>query len=183
MAKKRIGVVVGSLRKGSYNQKVADVLKGMLPADFAVEQLSIGDLALYNQDFDDEGNVPDAWRAFRETVGRMDAFLFVTPEYNRSVPPVLKNALDVASRPYGQNQWGGKPAAVVSVSTGGIGGFGANHHLRQSLTFLDVYAMQQPEAYIGNCAKLFDDAGQVSEGSKGFMQSAMDAFTAWVNRF
>jgi len=120
---------------------------------------------------------------FRQQVKSADAVLFVTPEYNRSVPGVLKNALDVGSRPYGSSVWSGKPGAVVSVSPGAIGGFGANHHLRQSLVFLDVPTLQQPEAYIGGAAKLFDDEGRlINEGTQGFITKFMQAYAAWVEK-
>jgi len=134
---------------------------------------------MYNPD--EEANPPAAWTSFRTRVKAADAVLFVTPEHNRSVPAALKNALDVASRPYGHNAWDGKPGAVVSVSPGAIGGFGANHHLRQSLVFLNVPAMQQPEAYISGAAALFDAGGTlVKPGTREFFQSFMQAFAAWV---
>lgn len=184
MKKYTIGVLIGSLRKGSFTRQIAQNLMDMMPDTFDMRLIDIGDLALYNQDFDDEGHVPAAWKTFRESVAAMDGYLFVTPEYNRSMPAVLKNALDIASRPYGQNAWGQKPGAVVSVSPGSMGGFGANHHLRQSLTFLDVYAMQQPEAYINNCTKMLDDNGKVTdERSRKFLQEIADAFAQWVARF
>lgn len=180
----KIGVLVGSLRRESYSRRVAQTVMGMMPEGFDVQLMDIGGLPIYNQDFDDDGQVPAAWQAFREAAKGLDGFLFVTPEYNRSVPPVLKNALDVGSRPYGSSVWDGKPGAVISVSTGKVGGFGANHHLRQSLTFLDVYAMQQPEAYINNCTKMLDDNGKVTdERSRKFLQEIADAFAQWVARF
>jgi chromate reductase len=169
MANKKVGVLVGSLRKESFNRKIAKELMAVAPADLALEEVAIGALPIFNQDFDDEGTTPAEWVTFRETLKRYDAFLFVTPEYNRSVPAVLKNALDVGSRPYGKNLWDGKPGAVVSVSIGGISGFGANHHLRQTLVFLNVPTMPQPEAYIGNAAALFDAHGAlVNEGPGSF---------------
>lgn len=181
MTTKRIGVLVGSLRKESFCRKVAKALQELTPAGFTLEEVEIGDLAIYNQDFDDEGNPPAAWIAFRERARNYDAFLFVTPEYNRSVPAVLKNALDVGSRPFGQNVLDGKPGAVMSVSPGGISGFGANHHLRQSLVCLNVPTMQQPEAYIGNAAMLFDTKGVlINENTREFFRRFMTAFTTWV---
>ena len=138
MTQKKIAVFVGSLRKESFNRKMAKALIGLAPESLQLEIVEIGGLPLYDQDLDDEGRPPSAWTAFREQVKSFDGFLFVTPEYNRSVPAVLKNALDVGSRPYGKSIWGGKPGAVMSVSPGAIGGFGANHHLRQSLVFLNV---------------------------------------------
>ena len=179
---KKIAVFVGSLRKESFNRKTAIALTKLAPVSLAPEIIEIGHLPLYNQDYDDEHNPPEAWTEFRKRVKPFDGFLFVTPEYNRSVPAVLKNALDVGSRPYGQSVWGGgKPGAVISVSPGVIGGFGANHHLRQSLVFLDVHPMQQPEAYIGDAAKLFDRDGNVTnETTLKFLQDFMAAFADWV---
>lgn len=182
MGNKKIAVFVGSLRKESYTRKVAKVLMSETPANFMTEEVAIGDLAIYNQDFDDEGNVPSSWNVFREKVKEFDAVLFVTPEYNRSVPGVLKNALDVGSRPYGKSVWDGKPGAVVSVSPGGLSAFGANHHLRQSLVFLNVPTMQQPEAYIGNAASLFDASGTlINEDTRKFLHKIMSSFAEWIN--
>src|SRR5271166_2420397 len=142
-----VAVIVGSLRKDSINRKVANALAEVAPAGLKLSIIEIGQLPIYNQDGDE--NPPAEWTAFRERIGAADAVLFVTPEHNRSVPAVLKNAIDIGSRPYGKSAWSGKPGAVVSASPDGIGGFGANHHLRQSLVFLNVPAMAQPEAYIG----------------------------------
>ncbi len=181
MAQKKIAVIVGSLRKGSYNRKMAKALIKLAPASLGLEMLEIGDLPLYDQDLDDDP--PAAWTGFRERLKKFDGVLFVTPEYNRSVPGVLKNAIDVGSRPYGQSVWGGKPGAVISVSPGAIGGFGANHHLRQSLVFLDVPAMQQPEAYIGGAAQLFDAGGNITnETTRGFLMKFLEALAAWVTK-
>lgn len=174
----KVAVVVGSLRKESINRKVAKALAELAPASLALNIVEIGDLALYNEDIDVEP--PAAYTAFREQVRQSDAVLFVTPEYNRSVPGALKNAIDVGSRPYGSSAWAGKPGAVISVSPGAVGGFGANHHLRQSLVFLDVPCMQQPEAYIGGAGGLFDEQGRLSEKSRPFLQSFIDAYAAWV---
>jgi chromate reductase, NAD(P)H dehydrogenase (quinone) len=180
---KKIAVFVGSLRKESYNRKMAKALTEFAPESLNFEIIEIGGLPLYNQDFDDEGRPPPEWTAFREQVKPFYGVLFVTPEYNRSVPGVLKNAIDVGSRPYGQSIWGGKPGAVMTVSPGAIGGFGANHHLRQSLVFLDVPAMQQPEAYIGGAAQLFDSNGRITnEATRGFLKNFMDTFAAWVEK-
>jgi chromate reductase len=176
-----VAVFVGSLRKGSYNRLVARALTGLAPATLALETVEIGGLPLYNQD--DEVNPPTAWTAFRQRVKRADAVLFVTPEYNRGMPGVLKNALDVASRPHGQNAWDGKPGGVISVSPGAIGGFGANHQVRQSLVFLNVPVMQQPEAYIGSAATLFDKEGAlVNDSTRAFLQKYLQAYAAWVER-
>jgi len=178
---RKIAVFVGSLRKESFNRKMARALIALVPESLKLEIIEIGGLPLYDQDLDDEGRPPSAWIEFREHVKSFDGVLFVTPEYNRSVPGVLKNALDVGSRPYGQSVWGGKPGAVISVSPGAIGGFGANHHLRQSLVFLDVPTMQQPEAYIGGAAQLFDaNGGIANETTREFLIKFMNAFAAWV---
>jgi chromate reductase, NAD(P)H dehydrogenase (quinone) len=178
---KKIAVFVGSLRKESFNRKMAKLLIALAPDSLTLEIIEIGGLPLYNQDFDDEGKPLAEWSEFRKRVKSFDGVLFVTPEYNRSVPGVLKNALDVGSRPYGQSVWEGKPGAVMSVSPGAIGGVGANHHLRQSLVFLNVPAMQQPEAYIGGAAKLFDANGNITnETTRALLIKFMDAFAAWV---
>ncbi|MGV8863544.1 MAG: NADPH-dependent FMN reductase [Pseudomonas sp.] len=174
-----IAVVVGSLRKDSINRKVARALVALAPSSLKLNIVEIGDLPLYNEDIDID-SPPAAYTAFRQQISAADGVLFVTPEYNRSVPGVLKNAIDVGSRPYGKSAWGGKPGAVVSASPGAIGGFGANHHLRQSLVFLNVPCMQQPEAYLGNAGTFFDAAGTVSEQTKPFLQTFINAFAAWV---
>ena len=174
-----VAVFVGSLRRDSINRKLANGLVELAPSSLSLNIVEIGQLSLYNQDEDAEP--PAAWTAFRQRVKAANAVLFVTPEYNRSVPAALKNALDVASRPYGQSAWDGKPGAVISASPGAIGGFGANHHLRQSLVFLNVPAMQQPEAYIGGADKLFDPNGKLAnDGTRKFLQSFMQAFAAWI---
>ncbi|MGP0058811.1 MAG: NADPH-dependent FMN reductase [Beijerinckiaceae bacterium] len=174
-----VAVFVGSLRKDSINRKLANALADLAPVSLKLTIIEIGQLPLYNQD--EDSNPPAAWTAFRERLKAADAVLFVTPEYNRSVPAALKNALDVGSRPAGQSVWNGKPGAVVSASPGAIGGFGANHHLRQSLVFLNVPAMQQPEAYIGGADKLFDASGKlINDGTRKFLQGFMQAFAAWV---
>ena len=178
----KIGVYVGSLRKESFSRKTAKALMQLAPASLEMEIVEIGDLTLFNQDFEDEGNIPAAWTTFRDHTKKFDAFLFVTPEYNRSIPAVIKNAIDIGSRPYGHSVWNGKPAAIVSVSPGALGGFGANHHMRQTLVFLNVPTMPQPEAYIGNAAELFDDRGAlVSEKSRSFFEGFMKSFAVWVD--
>jgi len=183
MSARKVALIVGSLRKESFNRKAAHELIALAPSDLAAEIVEIGQLPLYNQDDDDNGKPPAAWTAFRQRMGAFDAVLFVTAEYNRSVPGVLKNAIDVGSRPYGKSIWSGKPGAVVSVSPGAIGGFGANHHLRQSLVFLDVPCMQQPEAYIGGAAPLFNDQGKlVNDTTRDLMRKFMHSFNEWVGR-
>ncbi len=179
MAQFKIAVIVGSLRKESYNRKMAKALMKLSPDSLKLEIVEIGELPLYNQDLDD--NPPAAWTGFRERIKTFDGVLFVTPEYNRSVPGVPKNAIDVGSRPYGKSVWARKPGAVISVSPGAIGGFGANHHLRQSTVFLDMPVMQQPEAYIGHAAELFDDSGNLTNDSiREFAANFIRSFAAWV---
>ncbi|MGB8657113.1 MAG: NAD(P)H-dependent oxidoreductase [Candidatus Zixiibacteriota bacterium] len=177
-----VAVFVGSLRKDSLNRKMAKALIALAPKSLELQIVEIGHLPFYNQDF--EENPPKEVREFRQRVKSADAVLFVTPEYNRSVPAVLKNAIDVGSRPYGQNSWSGKPGAVISVSPGAMGAFGANHHLRQSLVFVNVPTMGQPEAYVGNAATLFDDKGNLTNDStKEFLQKFLQAFEQWIERF
>jgi len=179
---KKIAVIVGSLRKESFNRKMANTLISLAPASINPEIIEIGDLPLYNQDFDDEGRIPAAWAHFRLQMKTCEGVLFVTPEYNRSVPGVLKNAIDVGSRPYGQSIWSKKPGAVISVSIGAIGGFGANHHLRQSLVFLDVPALQQPEAYIAQAGNIFNDEGKITnEDTLKFLKQFMTTYAKWVD--
>lgn len=180
---KQIGIIVGSLRKESYSKKVAKEISKMLPDGFEPHFIEIGDLPLYNEDLDADSLVPRTWQSFRDEVKNMDGFIFVTPEYNRSYPAVIKNALDVGSRPYGQNMWDGKPAAIVSVSPGAIGAFGANHHLRQVLVFLNMPTLQQPEAYIGNIVNLLNEDGTFkSNDTKQFVQQIIDAYVSFVNQ-
>src|SRR3954453_12634614 len=177
---RRVAVVVGSLRKDSLNRKFAKALVA-LTSELSLDIVEIGQLPLYNQDDDAQPPAPSV--AFKKQIAEADAVLFVTPEYNRSVPGVLKNAIDVASRPYGQSAWSGKPAGVISVSPGAIGGFGANHHLRQSLVFLDMPALQQPEAYIGGAGDLFDESGAVKKpDTQKFLATYLAAFAAWIER-
>lgn len=179
MAAKKIAVIVGSLRKGSFNRTIAEALMGYAPASLELEMVEIADLPLYNQDFDDDS--PAAYTRFRELIRGYDGFLFVTPEHNRSMPAALKNALDIGSRPYGKNVWGSKPGAVVSVSVGPIAGFGANHHLRQSLVCLNVAVMPR-EAYIGNVESLLGQDGKlVNETTKKSLSRFMQAFAQWVD--
>jgi chromate reductase len=172
-------VVVGSLRKESINLKLAHALVALAPPALKLEIVPIGGLPLYNPDLD--GDPKPEWVAFKARVKQAAAVLFVTPEHNRSVPAALKNALDLASRPYGQNAWEKKPTAIVTASPGAVGGFGSNHHLRQMLVFLDMPAMPQPEAYIGHADKLFDAAGKITnEGTQKFLQSFLGAFEKWI---
>jgi chromate reductase len=181
MPTRNVAVLVGSLRQESFNRKVANALCKMAPPSLKLEIVEIGQLPLYNQDLD--SNPPQPWRDFKQRIQSADAVLFVTPEYNRSVPGALKNAIDIASRPYGQSAWNGKPGAVVSASPGSIGGFGANHHLRQMLVFLNVPVLQQPEAYLGGVDKLMDAQGNITNDStRHFLQTFLQAFEQWVER-
>ena len=176
-----VAVLVGSLRKGSYSRMIAHALIELAPPELQLEIVEIGQLPLYNQDFDDAKTPLPEWVAFRERIRAKDAVLFVTPEYNRSVPGVLKNAIDVGSRPPGQSAWLGKPGAVVSSSTGAYGGFGANHALRQSMVFLNVPMMQMPEAYLGRIAESFDADGKlINDKTCALLQKFIDAYAAWV---
>lgn len=176
-----IAVVVGSLRRDSFNRRIALELAELAPDTLALEIVPIGQLALYNQESDE--HPPTAYSEFRERIRRADGVLFVTPEYNRSVPGVLKNAIDVGSRPYGRSVWNGKPGGVVSVSIGGAGGFGANHHLRQSLAYLNVPTLAAPEVYIGHADKLFGDDGRLSaESTRDFLRKYVAAYAGWVEK-
>lgn len=175
----RIGVLVGSLQAKGLTHKVAKGLRNLLGDKLVLEILSIGDLPLYNPELEEIG-VP-AWNAFRASTAPLAGILFVTPEYNRSVPAALKNAIDVGSRPYGASVWSKKPAGIISQSPGALGGFGATHHLRQSLVFLDMPTMQQPEAYLGHSAALFAEDDTLLDGSaKTFLETFAAAFVAWV---
>lgn len=174
-----IGVLIGSLRKESFNRKLALTLMHLAPKSLNMNIIDIGNLPFFNQD--EEAKPPHAWVEFRQKIKPLDGFLLVTPEYNRAPPAVLKNALDVGSRPYGQNLWNNKPCAVVSSSVGAMGGFGANHHLRQSLVFLNAPCLQQPEVYLSFVDKLFDDKGHLNnEGTKAFLTQFMQTFAIWV---
>jgi chromate reductase len=181
---KKIGLIIGSLRKESWSRKLALALIKLTPSAFDTEIIEIGRLPLYNQDPDDEGKPWSEWTSFREKIKTVDALLFVTPEYNRSIPAPLKNAIDVGSRPYGKSIWEKKPAAVVSCSPGAIGGFGANQHLRQTFVFLDIFCMQQPEMYISGVDKLFDEKGNVAnEKTTEFLSQFMTKFGHWIDQF
>ncbi|GGP10878.1 NADPH-dependent FMN reductase [Oceanobacillus neutriphilus] len=177
----KIAVLVGSLRKESFSKKIAKNVMSLFPNEFETEIIPIGDLPLYNQDFDDEGNPPQQWKVFREKMKEFDAVLFVTPEYNRSIPGVLKNAIDIGSRPKPDSVWNNKPAAIISNSPGNLSGFGANHHLRQSIMCLNMPVVQQPEAYLANVAALFDDDGKINnDGTVQFLQLLVDTFVKLI---
>lgn len=178
-SQRTVAVLVGSLRKESFTRKIAKALFTLAPTWLSFEIVDIGSVSHYNQDL--EQNPPTDWVALRDKIRAADAVLFATPEYNRSVPGVLKNAIDVASRPKENNAFNGKPGAVISVSPGNISAFGANHHLRQMLVFLNVPTMQQPEAYIGGVGKLVDESGNLTNDStRQFLKSFIDAYAAWV---
>lgn len=178
----KYGVIVGSIRKNSYSKGVADAIVAGLPEDAEVTYLNIAKLPLYNQDYDEDS--PVEYTEFRNAVAAQDAIIFVTPEHNRSIPAALKNALDVASRPWGQSVWGGKPALVASQSISGISGVLAHHVLRQSLVFLDMPTMQQPELYIGNTDKLSDENGHITnEGTQSFLAGAGKQFSEFAAKF
>ena len=179
MPTRHVAVVIGSLRKESLTRKLAVALQGIAPASLVLEIAEIGQLPLYNQD--DDASPTPASATFKQQIAAADAVLFVTPEYNRSVPGVLKNAIDIASRPSGKSAWDGKPGAVLSQSPGALGGFGANHHLRQSLVFLNVPVLQQPEAYVGGSGDMFDDAGGFRKPeTKAFLEKFLVAFAHWI---
>ena len=178
----KVAILIGSLRKESLNRKVAKAVEALKPAELEFVEVPIGDLPFYNEDLE-TASPPPQWTEFRNRIKTVDAVLFFTPEYNRSVSAVLKNAIDVGSRPYGQSVFAGKPAGVISVSMGAISGFGANHHLRQSLVFLDMPPLQQPEVYIGNAAGLFDDSGKLTnESTQQLLKTYIEAFARWVDK-
>ena len=178
----KIAIIVGSLREGSINRKVARSICALRGDNLDCSMVEIGDLPLYNQDFDSLPQQPEQYLRFREQVRSADGILFVSPEYNRGIPGVLKNAIDVGSRPYGQSVWDKKPAAVVTASPGSIGGFGSNHQIRQSCVFLNMPVMQQPEAYLGHVSDdSFDQAGCLKDGPfKDLVTGLAHAFADWV---
>jgi chromate reductase len=179
----RVGVIVGSLRKGAYTRMLARALPELTPQSLQLVEIGIGDLPLYNYDLETD-SPPPAWTAFRTAVKSSDALLFVTPEFNRSMPGALKNAMDVGSRPWGDSAWAGKPGGVISLTPGALGAMAANHHLRQVLLAVNVAAMPYPEAYIPGAETLFDASGRLtSADTRQFLQVFMEAFAAWVGKF
>jgi chromate reductase len=179
----KVGVIVGSLRKGAFTRAMARALPELAPPSMQLFEIEIGDLPLYNEDLE-TADPPAPWTRFREQVRSADGILFVTPEYNRSIPGALKNALDVGSRPWGRSAWDGKPAAVVAQSPGALGGMAAAHHLRQVMLAVNLAAMPHPEAYIPAVATLFDDNGRLhSAETRDFMASFLRAFAAWLGKF
>lgn len=179
----KIGVLVGSLRKESITKKLAANVMDLFPNGYETEFIEIGNLPLYNQDYDDY-DLPVEYVTFRNKMKEIDAFLIVTPEYNRSIPAVLKNAIDIGSRPYSESVWNGKTAAIISQSPSRLSGFGANHHIRQPLVCLNVQVLQQPEAYIGNSLELFDENGKMNnEDIEKYLQPVVDAFVELIKKF
>lgn len=181
---KNIGFIVGSLRKNSYSKRWANNIEKMLPEAYKAKFLEIGNLPLYNEDIDKDDSVrPESYKSFRKEASELEAFIFVTPEYNRTIPAALKNALDVGSRPYGESIWNNKPAMVVSHSISGLSGFGANHSIRQNLVCLNMPVMQQPELYLGNSSSMLDDSGNItSEDTKEFLQDAVNSFITYCEK-
>lgn len=180
MSKYNIAVIVGSLRKDSFNRKLANAIVKLAPPDFTFKQVHIGDLPLYNQD--DDTNQAESVKRLKNEIKAAQGLLFVTPEYNRSMPGVLKNAIDHASRPYGQSVWTGKPAGVLGASVGVIGTALAQQHLRNVLAYLDVPTLGQPEVFIQVKDGLFDEAGNIGADSKQFLQNWVDRYVAWVKK-
>jgi len=180
MSNYQIAVIVGSLRKESFNRALANAITKLAPAEFTFKLLEIADLPLYNQD--DDGNPSESVKRLKSEINAAQGLLFVTPEYNRSIPGVLKNVLDQASRPYGQSAWAGKPAGVLGVSVGAIGTALAQQHLRNVLAYLDVPTLSQPEAFIQAKEGLLDESGAIGAGSRSFLQNWMDSYVAWVKR-
>ncbi|WCM91273.1 NAD(P)H-dependent oxidoreductase [Acidovorax sp. NCPPB 2350] len=180
MSQYTIAVLVGSLRKDSFNRRLADALAKLAPPDFTLAQVRIDDLPPYDQD--DDGHPHEAVRRLKSEIARAQGLLFVTPEYNRSIPGVLKNAIDHGSRPYGQSVWDGKPGGVIGVSVGAIGTALAQQHLRNVLAYLDVPTLGQPEAFIQAKDGLFNEDGSIGEGSRQFLQTWVDKYAAWVRR-
>ena len=180
-SKRKVGVLVGSLRKASISGGLARALQNISPPELEMEQIPIGDMPFYNQD--EEEKTPEPWRIFRERILACDAVLFISPEYNRSVPAVLKNAIDVGSRPKERNVWNGKPAAIVTFSPGNLGGFGANHHLRQSFVCLNMPTMPAPEVYLSGAARLLNESGTIANPeTETFLRLVLASFTDWIGR-
>ena len=182
MARHRVAVLVGSLRKEAFSRRLANALISMQPDSLDMQIVEIGGLPLYNQDLDTD-SPPPAWTQYRQQLAAADAVLFVTPEYNRGMPGALKNAIDVGSRPYGKGTINRKPCAVASNSPGAIGGFGANHQVRHAVVFLDMPMLQMPELYIGHVDKVVDASGKpTSDGTRDLFRNFLEAFAAWVAR-
>jgi chromate reductase len=179
----RVGVIVGSLRQAAFTRQLAHALPSLAPPSLTLVEIGIGDLPLYNEDLETVAP-PAAWTTFRNAVAVCDAILFVTPEYNRSIPGALKNALDVGSRPWGKSVWNDKPGAIISLTPGALGAMAANHHLRQVLVALNLAAMPHPEAYIPAAATLFDQEGDLKNAAtRQFLSDFMRSFGTWVGRW
>lgn len=181
MNRYQIAVVVGSLRRDSFNRKLANAIVKLAPPEFSFKQAQIGDLPLYNQD--DDANPADSVKRLKAEIAAAQGLLFVTAEYNRSIPGLLKNAIDHASRPYGQSAWAGKPAGVLGVSVGATGTSMAQQHLRNVLAYLDVPTLGQPEAFIQAKDGLFDAAGNIGADSKEFLKNWINRYVAWVKKY
>ena len=179
---KKVALIVGSLRKESFNRKVANEFIRLAPENLKLEIVEIKELSFFNEDI--ENNPPQEWTDYKKELENADAFIFVSPEYNRTIPGVLKNAMEIGARPPKENSWKGKPGAVVTVSPGLIGGLGANQTIREAAVSLNIPMMQQPEAYIGQIKdKLMEDAVTVNEKTEKFMKTFLEAFEIWINRF
>ncbi|HSN93955.1 MAG TPA: NAD(P)H-dependent oxidoreductase [Anaerolineaceae bacterium] len=177
----KIALVTGSLRKDANSKRLAKAFASLFPKEYQTFNPEIGHLPLYNQDYDNSPDEPESYADFRKEIASADGVIFITPEYNRGLPAVMKNAIDIASRPWGKNAWNGKPAVVISSSGGVMGGFGANHQLRQSLAFLNMRVLAQPEAYIGKAQTLVDEDGKIlSEDTQKFFQSIVDGFVELI---
>src|SRR5699024_1028511 len=180
----KIAVLVGSLRKESFSKQLAENIMTLFPKGYDAEIIPLGNLPMYNQDFDSENEVPESLADFRSKMNEMDAVLFVTPEYNRSIPAVLKNAIDSGSRPKPESVWNGKPGLIVSNSPGHLGGFGATHHLRQSLSCLNMPLLQQPEVYLANVKDLLGENGKINKTETvEFLQSAVNGFVQLIDMY
>jgi len=180
---KKVGLIVGSLRQGSYSRLMAEAAKPLAPPALSFIDIGIGELPLYNQDLE-TATPPPAWTAFRSLAGQTDGVLFVTPEYNRGMPGALKNALDVGSRPWGHSVWKGRPTAVISITPGALGAMAAHQQLRHTLSILDSPTMPGPEVYLPNAASLFDDAGHLASAeTKEFITNFLQGFDTWIDRF
>ena len=185
MDQKHIGLFLGSFRKESYSRKIANAVISFFPQEaYKVTILPLDELPLFNQDYEAAGQTPESWLNYRQLCKELDGFLMVTPEYNRSVTPVLKNAVDIASRPPRENIWAGLPGTIIGVSPGSLGGFGGQQHLRQSLASLGAYVMPNPETYIGGVIKLLDQEGNVQDPKTlAFLETVAKATLAWIDRF
>ena len=177
----QVGVIVGSLREASFSRRIAKALGELAPPGMTLNELAFGDLALYNGDL--EPQTPQPWQRFRAEVRASDALLFVIPEYNRSIPGGVKNAIDVASKPTGRNCWSGKPALVVSQSSGPLGGLAGSYALKQALAAVNVATMPHPEIYLSRIATLFDGEGAMVPETRDFLQGALASFETWITRF